>query len=519
MANDRNIRAIESDVPALFPRGLLNWGGLVLFVLISIIIYMINTRHGIGIMSDTTRYMGINDRPYDAPVYPFLLRLLVWSGFTLEGGAKFFGFIIVGANTAIIWHLLWRATGKIAYVAIGTALIILAPQFVTLHSVAMSEAPFVFLLLLTALTLLWYLETESRQWLVACAVALGLAALTRFTAPPMGAAVALCLLVFPRFNFSRRVMDAILFGAVSGAIFFVWTAISQITAGHSIGRELRFHGNMGTKEWLTSLEALTAWILPDQIPFSLRTIIFLAVFLAIAALTVAHARRTIFQPQGTRIVEAMLPTLFALFFVFYLMFMVLATSIEANLALNGRYAFPIYVTTFMLATIVLASTPVRAGLFKWVQVGLIAFGVIVLASHIARTAVRSQSDYQNGIGYAGLDWMQSTTMLALKELPADAEIYSNGADAIAYVLKRKAHFIPQHLELRTGIEDPALPFETELQNMRTALEAQVSYVVFFDNVDWRFYLATEAELKERLGLVLVKATPDGRIYEMPKAAQ
>src|SRR3546814_2943280 len=86
---------------------------------------------------------------------------------SIEYAAKLAGLLLVGVNSALIWYLLARATNRYAYAAIGSAIIILSPQFVYLHSLAMSEPLFIFAILVTLLTLLRYWETEERTWLLA----------------------------------------------------------------------------------------------------------------------------------------------------------------------------------------------------------------------------------------------------------------------------------------------------------------------------------------------------------------
>ena len=272
------------------------------FVLLSVGIFLVNTRHGIGVWVDSTRYMGISERPYDAPLYAWMLQS-VRPFFDINTGAKLLGIILVAANSGLIWHLLIRATNRYRYAILGTALIILSPQFVALHASAMSEPPFLFFILLTLLAFLRYLEADSRRWLVVCAITLALATLTRFVAPPLGAALAVCILLNPRHAIGRRIGDATILAVVSASIFLSWLFYSHLTAGRSIGRELWFYGNMGTKEWLTSLEALTAWLLPDAIPFVLRVVTFAAFAVAITVLTFVHTSRVLRRAHPARVVD------------------------------------------------------------------------------------------------------------------------------------------------------------------------------------------------------------------------
>src|SRR5690606_30055740 len=111
-------------------------------------------------LPDTTRYMSIVQAPYDAPVYSWLVRIPPLMGIDLAAGARGLAMFFVAANTFLVWHLLIRATDRHSVALIGTLLVVIAPQFVSLHSIAMSEAPFLFFLLVTLLAILRYLETE-----------------------------------------------------------------------------------------------------------------------------------------------------------------------------------------------------------------------------------------------------------------------------------------------------------------------------------------------------------------------
>src|SRR3546814_2237045 len=95
----------------------------------------------------------------------------------------------------------------------------------------------------------------------------------------------------------------------------------------------------------------------------------------------------------------MLPIVLGLFFIAYLAFMVLATSLEANLSLNTRYAFPIYVTTMIMMTIILAHTAGVGGHVERIGHAFMILAAIVLASHVVRTADRTHIAYLQGVGY------------------------------------------------------------------------------------------------------------------------
>lgn len=495
-------------------------------ILISLVIFLLNTHQGIGIFTDSTRYMGISAREYDAPVYHWMLRLGHGAGLTLTAAATLIAELALVANVVLIFALLQKATRDWRYSTAGTALIVLLPQFVTLHSSAMSEPPFLTFLLATIWAGLAWFENGSRRMLIGCSVFLGLATLTRFSAPPLGAALALIIMLDPRRTLRRRLEYSALLAAIGGALFFAWVIISNMTVGRSIGRKLWFYGTMGPAEWWSSLEVMAAWILPAAVPMAIR-IPLLAFLVGFAGWQVVRQIRLLRSASADQNIATgtWLQLILGLFFLFYMGFMVLSTAIEANLTLTSRYAFPACVALAMLLTLQVhalgqsaqgqsaqgQSAREKPGLL-WIGLALLA--VIVGISHATRTAARTAEVFREGYGYQSIGWRSSPTIAAARDLPAGVRIYSNGPDIIAYLAHRKAIFIPQVTMLRTNQPEPGNPVSSQIDRLRVRAQEGPVYLVMFDKVDWRFYLAPEAALVKALSLPAPQRFSDGRIYRV-----
>ncbi len=486
--------------------------GAAIAAAIAFVLVLASTRHGIGILPDSTRYMGMNDVPYDAPLYAWLLMLLSHAGIGMAAGAKLLGLVLSAANAALTWYLLARTTGRTFAAAIGTGLIVLSPQFVDLHSSALSEPLFLFFFLAIYIAFLNYLESERVAWLVIAALLTGLCSLVRFTAPPIGFALAATLLISRRHPWPRRLRDAAILSLIAGGLFAGWCVASQLTAGQSLGRELSFHGNMGAMQWMKSLEAMAAWLLPDQVSLAARVGILATVAIAGAYIVGRTSGMAIAQSRWSKVAEPLLPMALGLFFLAYVAFMVLATSIEANLSLTGRYAFPLYVSAVLMISIAASMRFAPDDRVRRVITGLACLAIIVLCGHLIRTALRTKQDFQNGKGFAAPSWTGSPTLRHVAALPPQATIWSNAPDAVAYVTGHKAHWLPWRVMPRTGLPDPAHPYAAQVEQVRQSLRTHEGYLVFMRHVEWRPYLATETRLVSDLNLQLVANEPDGRVY-------
>jgi len=486
--------------------------GPIAFKLLAALLFLLPTRQGIGIWPDSTRYMNMAATPWDAPLYPALLQLVSWSGIDIVRGAWAIGLVLAMFNPWLIWHILRRSCGRPTYAAFGTALIVISPQTVSLHALAMSEPLFLTLILATFATLIRYIRDDDSRWLIAAGVCIGLASLTRFTGPAVGAAIALFLLIDPRHGFARRVRNIGHILLPSALIFFGWVVLSQELNGRSTGRPLEWLGNMGTREWVASFNALTIWILPNGVPFAIRATLFITALAASLWLLVRLWQQMFAARSKGRDAPLLLGVPLAFFFFTYLAFMVLATAIETNLHLNGRYAYPIYCTSIMAAVIALAAARNATGTVRFTHNALVGLGLLMLASHGLRTAERTREAYREGVGYASRQWTTSPTLAAVSRLPEDAVLFSNGADVIGYALRRSARNIPAPFDLRTGRDEASFPYDIQLAQARAALNKGNAYIVFFKGVDWRFYMAPEGELIRQLDLVRVAQFPDGNIY-------
>ncbi|HKY80092.1 MAG TPA: hypothetical protein VJM09_01305, partial [Sphingobium sp.] len=253
-------------------------------------------------------------------------------------------------------------------------------------------------------------------------------------------------------------------------------------------------------------------IVPDNVPAPIRGALFLIGLAAGLAAIAGQGRRALERAKRGRAAPSLLAIPLGFFFFTYLGFMVLATSIEANLHLNSRYAYPIYVTSVMAVTIAVAGLHGARAPAQRLRLVLAGIACLMLVGHAVRTGWRTGQAYRDGVGYAALSWTRSPTLAAISRLPKDAILYSNGADAIGYVLRRPARSVPAHIELRTGRDEAARPYAAQLAEARATLARGNAYVVFLNGVTWRFYMAGERELAERLKLVLVARLADGAIY-------
>lgn len=479
------------------------------FALLSAGLFMIATRHGIGILPDSTRYMQISPIPFDAPLYSWLLQLGSLIGVGHDAAAYSFGLLLYICNTLVLIYLFNIVMErKLRYVILAAFLVTLAPQFVRAHIVAMSEPLFLLLILAAIILVTAYIERQDIRLLVLAGITLGLCMLTRFTAAPFALTLATVLLISNvNSRTAHRIYNVALLAFVSGSIFALWAVGSKILIGRSTGRSLALHGNPDLDRWFSGLDSLSAFMLPTAIPSLIRYPLTLLLPFLVLFLTVQACRRIARKRPAPK--DA-LSAIFGLAAFFYLAFMILAVNIEANLPINGRYLFPVYIGFIVVIFSALARNDRRLSRAEGLMLYLAV--AVVIVGHTVRTASLVREAYLNGTGYEGPKWRGSPIISAVTQLPRDATIFSNAPDAISYLTARKTKLIPTKFERRTGVEDSGRPYKVQIEELASIGRRGNTYVVFVDGVDWRFYLAPENELQKDAALVLAQTKADGRIY-------
>jgi 4-amino-4-deoxy-L-arabinose transferase-like glycosyltransferase len=496
--------------------------GLALLGLVGFGLIVLSTRWGAGLDPDSTVYVraarglvagrGValiaergRARPLTRfpPLYPALLATGAWLGREdPRAAARWVGASFFSASVLLVGMTVATGGGAPWAAALAATLMALSPDMLRIHSMALSEAPFLFFSMLTLYLLASYLDRPSAASLVASAVAASLASLTRYAGVVLIVTGVLALFLLVRGRFVRRALTALVFGVLSCAVPVAWTLRNLHVAGTIAERTLALHPP--TWNHLTgALETISGWLLPGT-PLAVRTMALLTITASAAIAVFVHRFPTASRDQEAPAAES-LPRLIAVYLISYLFLLGFTISlVSADTRLDFRMLSPVYVVLIILVAGGCSRLEGRARATAWVLL------VPVLGAYLNAAAGFVRQAHFEGQGYASRSWQESPTLTALQALPASTPIFSNRPDAIAVLTGRPAGRIPANYNPSTLRENPNR--SAEIAQLRQKVRDRKGVVVVFKKIGVRGYLMSEAELSVTIPLLLVKRTRDGAIY-------
>lgn len=116
----------------------------------------------------------------------------------------------------------------------------------------------------------------------------------------------------------------------------------------------------------------------------------------------------------------------------------------------------------------------------------------------------------NGVGYSSKIWITSKSVDYVRSLPERTVIYSNGPEIINLLLDRPSTMIPQFINPVNRLKNQN--FSAEFKNMMEDIKSNNGYLVYFVNINWRWYLPSLPLLVQSLKDFEIYKTEDGYIF-------
>lgn len=499
---------------------------LIALSLAGFFVLLFSTTQGIGVSVDTIKYLAAAKNllsghglgyyiggdfvvmTHQAPLYSVVLA--GFSRLGLDGliaarwlAAALFSFTIALAGLALFGY-----TGSLPISLFGAFLVFSSIDLIRAYSLAMSEGLFICLTFLGLFFIFAYLNTKLRVMFVAAVFFAALASMTRYIGAASICTATLAILLFGKGSWRKKAGISFLFFLLSALPLFLWIVRGFLKSDFSLLNRHLVILPLASGEFLTAFATMTAWLIPATSPWLLE-----AAFSALMAGAVLFLAFRLIKPIEGRKTAAWrvfnrLPEVLSLYVLVYLFFIFLAvTFYKECIPVYYRFLTPVFIAGVVIA-LSLAQSFANRSPGRIIFVLLAAYMVPFYAWQSARLVMQYHGQ---GIEYASKAWKGSQTMQALAGLPEGALIYSNARDAVTFFLGRDSRMLACKTEPTTY--RPNLRYKEEMDEIVSILRERRGVVAWFDLASWRWYLPQEQEVKEMLGLRLLRRYSDGAIYE------
>lgn len=524
---------------------------LVALAIIGVAVLLTSTRYGIGVSPDSTVFIGaarylldgrglsvlsssgeLVPMPHSPPLYPALLAAIGLFGVDPLDGARWLNALLFGANILLVGLVLRRCTRGSAWVSmLGAFLMLTSTDMLSVHSMAWTEPTFILFSLLGWLLLSAYIESASIPRLIAASGVVALAFLTRYPGVALVVANSMGLFFLSKRGSTRRNVDTIVLAVLSLSPMALWGIRNLYSTGAAVDREVAFHP-LTREHLVTTLYTVVQWVMPKSVLFAMADKlsagwhaeeIVMGVLLVIGvagcfALSLLVLRRKQWLPRlrgswsNRPTYLAGIPFLLITFIVVYSVFVVTSLLFfDAAIPLNQRILSPIYIVVLVLVLCLahrwFGSVEGRCTL----RVASLVICVVFAGSYLVRGVNWVVETRNDGQWLNSKEWWDSKIVERVRSLSDAVPIFTNGNDAVYFLTGKPALPIP--VKIDSGTRRSNDRYHLEMADMLERLEQEDGVLVYFNTVDWRWYLPSEEELRQELPLRLVAEEGDGAIYQ------
>jgi len=406
---------------------------------------------GAGLISDSFQYvasarslaagnrLGFGDDPSHIipltqypPLFSVILAIFERAGIDGFVAARFMNAALFALNIGLIGLSIKKISHSIGFSLIGAFLITFSVVLSEAHTWVLSEPLFIFFSLLSYYWLDKYLESSNKAWLIASALAVSLAILTRYVGLALLPAAWIIILSKPYTNLRRKWSDLGVYSLIGLIPIVLWTVKNYFESGLINNRSLQWVP-LTIKNLYSMVNTLVTWFLPANLVTGRErwVIPLLLIFIIGSGLIFYFSKRKPFY-NGLFLENYQKP-LFRLhtFYIFFYIIMIVAskTLFDKNMGMTDRMLSPVLISMIIPGSALAASLWRRKNRLLQVLVGA---SMIYLVVYFATTSLPVIEKYhRQGIGLARKSWHTSQVIQSLPQY-ASLPLYSNSPSTLYF---------------------------------------------------------------------------------------
>ena len=488
----------------------------------------ISTRWGIGLYPDSFVYVGAARSILESdgfrflddvgqfspiiqypPLYSYSIAVFALMGMDALEGARWISILFFAANAVLMSNIAYRCTASHGAALIAAFFALTAFPLVYIHSQAVTEPMFIFLIFLACSVLARYLQ-QPRLWLLcAGSLIIGLSCLVRYVGVAFVLTGAMMVLCFGSTSWKQRLAHTVLFSVLASLPFIGWVGRNLWSASDAVNRTFGFHPP-ALSDMMHATDTIGYWFFPSEIvdtmPWISRSgLLLVFIFFCWLVVKVGFPRSRYLQMVSACPVG-------------YLGFLLISWSVNDQLLyLDTRtLALPFLAVMILVVSIITEwFRAARPATKSWRWFALDCVLIFISLMQMINGVVWLRHSYDDGIGFAIDRWRNSELLNLVKNGQAPNLIFSNVPDFIYTLTGKRAALIPRKVTPDKSLKNsvPNQHYAADLASMREELEKGQGVLIYFDDAEDRlWYLPSKTELEARLPLQVLKTASDGTIY-------
>lgn len=447
------------------------------------------------------------------PFYPMILIAVSWiTGLDTVIAARWVGIGLYAMSVSLIGWLIFVYSRSIVASALGAMIVLSNPFWLKSYHKAMSEPPYIVLMLLMLYMLSEYGATKRTKFLILTGLLSGLGLLTRYIGGSLVAFGGISLLLFSYETVKDKIKNFLTFAFVAGLVIGPWLFQNLFLSGSMLNRNFAYHPPPWEK-FSAELPNIFNWLLPitiSQIYEAFLFIIFLIGLVIVIIIWFCNLRRGNYEKNNNKDSFRFVTIIFGYILIYLLLLYISMSFFDASTPFNGRILSPIY-ALFVILSILVVWNGVEMINLKVVKIGALMMGLMILGFNMQFSVELLPMTRLKGLGFTGQSWQSSETIEVIKQLDSQVLIYTNEQMPVFFLTGRFTLDVPEKLQ---QLDNRVIShYSLSIEEMHQYIKQERGILVIFLTIRLHSESHTVAELSE--GLILWKILEDGLIYVHP----
>lgn len=462
---------------------------------VSAVVVLRATSHGVGLSPDSLQYLaagesaasgnGLTTIGWDGtptalthypPGFPLVLAAAARLGWQPQAFARFANIALFAITIVLVTVIARRLVPEPSWAAPATAVACaFAHDLIVIHSMAWSEPLCLTLTVGGIVALDSAIARGSAKWLAVAGGAAAAAAVVRYVGVANIGFVALAVLIWWPGSQWKRIRNAAVVSLLAALPLLV-VLVSGASARNATlaNRAVQWHP-IGVGDVGVAAAVVAKWVTPLSDATYISAVWLAALGVLTVILLALRARRPApsdLSPESRRLAAILLLSAASYFAV-----LVLAMSlVDAQTTFEPRLLVPVFIVAIILGVAWLARQARAGGLVRLAALAILG---LLIGANVLQFYPWQREAHRHGLALRRLDRAAEALVNLTKQLPTEAQIYSNDPFYLRLQATRRVAGVPRQLDPNSRL--PNMQHADQVQAICDSALRRPTFLVLFDS--------------------------------------